>query len=109
MTVYAIQQPTTRRGGEIVPAFDFSSAEKYGEVKVLLHNSRGVLAPEILLEQLRERLADFDPVYDYIIPAGDYSVCFVVGMMLAKAGYVRILRWVPEGRSYQPVTFDIRS
>jgi hypothetical protein len=108
MTVYAIQQPVTRRDGEVVPAFDFSPAQKYGEIVVLLQNSRGALAPEVLLEQLKERLGDFDPTYDYIIPAGDYAICFVVGMTVAKFGFVRILRWIPEAKAYQPITIDIR-
>lgn len=108
MTVYAIQQPVTRREGEVVPAFDFSPAKKFGEIVVLLQNSRGVLAPEVLQQQLRERLDRFDPLYDYIIPAGDYAICFIVGMTVAKFGFVRILRWIPEAKAYQPITIDMR-
>ena len=109
MTVYAIQQPTTRRAGAVIPAFDFSTAEKFGEVKVLVPNGRGVLTPDLLIKHLHEQLGEFDPLYDYIIPAGDYSVCFLVGMMLGKTGFVRILRWIPDAQSYQPLTLDIRS
>jgi len=110
--VYAIQNPTTRRGGEVVPAFDFSSASKYGEgpVVILLDNARGILTPDVLIKNLRDLLdsVDFDPVYDYIIPVGDYSICFLLGMVLGQSGFARILRWIPEAQSYQPLTLDIR-
>ena len=108
--VYAIQQPVSRNriSPGTVSAFDFSAAEKYGEVIVLVPNGRGILTPDLLIKHLEEQLVDFDPVYDYVIPVGDYAICFLVGMMLSKTGFIRILRWIPEAQSYQPLSLDIR-
>lgn len=106
--VIVIQQPMKRVGDSERPAFDFSAAKTYGEIKVLAPNGKQILTPDLFREFLAEKLLDFDPDSDYIIPAGDYSVIFMVGLIIGRLhGKARILRWVPASAAYQPLYLDI--
>lgn len=108
--VIAIQMPQSRGSDGIErPAFDFSPAAEYGEVEVLAPNGKHILTPDLLRKMLEEKLRErFNPDEDYIIPVGDYSVIFLVGMLLGRHfTSVRILRWVPSMRAYQPVILNL--
>lgn len=111
--VFVIQQPMKRDGeGGERPAFDFTAAEGFGKLIVLAPNGKQILTPDVFRDYLVGRLrADaFDPKTDYIIPAGDYSVILMVGMIIGEMfGRARILRWVPSASAYQPLHFNIRS
>ena len=106
--VYVVQQPIAMRNGVAVPAFDFSAAEAFGRIEILAPNGKLILTPDVFREMLRAKLDAFDPEQDYILPTGDYSVLFFVGMLLgARHDYIRILRWVADAKNYQPLLLDI--
>lgn len=105
--VYVIQKPMKRDGSRVKPAFDFSAAEKYGEIEVLAPNGRNVIATPELRDSIFERLKRFDPAEDYIIPVGDYALIFMIGLVLGERfGKVRILRWVPGAEAYRPMLLN---
>lgn len=109
--VLVIQMPTKRIGPDVRPAFDLSGCEKYGEAVVLAPNGKHILTPDIFRRDVEIALDHhaFNPALDFVITAGDYTVLFFVGMIMAgRYPYVRILRWVPSARDYQPLTLDLR-
>lgn len=106
--VIVIQAPTARATNK--PAFDFTAAQKYGRVDVLLPNGNHVLTPDLMIKDIRWALREFNPLRDYIIPAGDFSVIFAVGLILGReVTSIRVLKWIHEAREYQPVTLTIRN
>lgn len=106
--VFVIQQPMKRVGNDERPAFDFSAAKIYGDVQIIAPNGKQILTPDVFREFLRAQLHDFDPGKDFIIPAGDYSVIFMVGMLIGDMhGHAMILRWVPSALSYQPIFINV--
>ena len=106
--VFVIQQPVSHRDGKAVPAFDFSAAEEFGRVEVLAPNGKHILTPDVFRDMLEEKLDTFNPVHDYILPTGDYTVLFFVGLLLgARFDHIRVLRWVSDVKRYQPLTLSI--
>ena len=104
--VLVVQSPMNKRDGG--PAFDFSRAEIFGEVEVIAQNGKMILTPDVFREVLEDKLCDFDADRDFIIPAGDYSVIFYVGMILgARFKRIRLLRWVNDARAYQPLVLNL--
>lgn len=108
--VIVIQQPVRREADSVErPAFDFSPAKEFGEVEVLAPNGKHILTPDVFRATLEEGLRFFDPEVDFIIPVGDYTVILFVGMLLGERyKRIRVLRWVPSARAYQPITLDVR-
>lgn len=106
--VFVVQQPVAHREGRVVPAFDFSAAAEFGRVEVLAPNGKHILTPDVFRDMLEEKLDSFDPVTDYILPTGDYTVLFFVGMLLgARFDHIRVLRWVSDVKKYQPLTLSL--
>ena len=106
--VIVVQQPMKRDGGAERPAFDFTTAREYGVVEILAPNGKHILTPDVFRSMLEDGLAEFDPEKDFVIPVGDYSVLFYVGMLLGQRfSRIRILRWVPGHRAYQPLTLNV--
>lgn len=106
--VIVVQQPMRREGSSQRPAFDFTTAKEYGAVEVLAPNGKDILTPNIFKDMIDEGLHGFDPERDFIIPVGDYSVLFFVGMILGRRfKRVKILRWVPGHKAYQPLVLDL--
>lgn len=101
--VVAIQQPTSRTGAPL----DLSAASAFGRVEILTANDRQIMAPALFQGTVRTRLRKllFRPEVDFIIPVGDYTAVFFVGMVIGSIfpGGVQILRWIPEARAYQPL------
>lgn len=108
--VIAIQQPMTYKDGKAKPAFLFDAARQYGTVEVLASNGRHILTPDVLRSTLEAALVNFNAEKDYIIPCGDYAVIFLVGLILgSRCKCIKILRWVGEAQTYQPLLLNIRS
>jgi hypothetical protein len=106
--VFVIQQPMKKddKGNEH-PAFDFSAAEEYGAVEILAPNGKSIFTPDVLRNFIDDKLDElkFDARHDYVVPVGDYSVIFLVGMIMGCRGEeIKILRWVPSAKAYQPVS-----
>ena len=108
--VLIIQEPMKRQGLIEVPAFDFTPAEKFGELEVLAPNGRMIFQPTLMRKHIEAQLDEmrFDPKRDYVLPVGDYSVLLLVGMILrSRTASLQVLRWVPSAREYQPLIFDL--
>ena len=106
--VFVIQNPVAHRNGVAVQAFDFTTAEEFGRVEILAPNGKHILTPDVFREMLAAKLDDFNPEHDYILPCGDYTVLFFIGMMMAyRFDRVRVLRWVSDVKKYQPLTLSI--
>lgn len=102
--VIAIQLPL--KNGRA--AFDFGPAEEFGTVEILAPNGNDILTPDVFKKFLEKGLEDFDPRRDYIIASGDYTVIFFVGLILgSQMNYVRVLRWVPHMKAYQPLLLNV--
>jgi hypothetical protein len=103
--VFVIQNPTIKDR----PAFDFTPAEKFGPVEILLPNGKDVLTPDIFIEQVRRRLdeVEFDPYHDYLVAVGSPPVNLVLGALLAEFGRFTVLHWINSAKQYQPITYDI--
>lgn len=104
--VLVVQSPVNKRDGG--PAFDFTQAQTFGKIEVIAQNGKLILTPDVFREILEEKLCDFDSERDFIIPAGDYSVIFYVGMLLgARFKRIRLLRWVNDAQAYQPIILNL--
>jgi hypothetical protein len=93
---------------------DFSQAEKFGTIEFLtasdLHNIRGSLHNERVLDEIRAKLNKFDPREDYIVIAGSPYVSAAVFIVLGLMGFrsVKMLRWSNRDRIYVMMYFDVR-
>lgn len=107
--VIVIQQPVKKdHKGVERPSHDYSAASAFGKVEILAQNNKMILTPDVFRQQIEEKLEDFNPDYDFIITTGDDTVLFFVGMIVAgRHERVRVLRWVPAAKSYQPITLNI--
>lgn len=104
--VIAIQHPNNARGSPL----DLSAASAFGRVEILCPNGKYILAPHNFLLSTRKRLLElaFDPMVDYVLPLGDFSVVFFIGALLG--GYyeqINVLRWIPETKTYQPLPCNL--
>ena len=105
MTVYVVQKSLHRDGrGELVPKFDLTPAERFGEIRFLLNDQARpfVLAP--IIAELHEKLAGFGND-DYLLLTGNPVL---LGLAFAIAadfneGRVRVLQWHGKSGSYTPI------
>ena len=71
MRVFIVQDQQKRRGESLVSKFDFSTAEKFGELVYLLGPSARPFPPnEEIVAELHEKLHDFSPD-DYLLLVGN--------------------------------------
>jgi len=111
--VYVVQNPhhIPNGGATLVPKFDFSSAEQYGELEYLLRpNARpwGELLPTIVHE-LHCKLSNMTSE-DHLLLVGNPVL---IGMAVAIAanytdGKLRLLQWHGHRESYTPVAVDLK-
>lgn len=109
-TVYVIQaQHRWDEGkGALVPKFDLSSAEQYGEISYLLSPTASPFHPEPIIAELRQKLHNFDGD-DYLLLVGNPCL---IGFATAIAadfneGVVNLLQWSGKDRSYIPVAAEL--
>lgn len=87
--------------GELVPKFDLTSAEVFGEVVYLLSPTASPFNPEPIIAELAEKLADFGD-QDSLLLVGNPCL---IGWATAIAadnndGFVRMLQWSGRERAY---------
>lgn len=93
-------------------SFDYTDAEKYGQVEFLtrddLHNVKGSLHNERLMSDLRHKVRRIEED-DYILITGSPYVNSAVFMLLGARGVkkVRILRWDNRNRKYIPLYLEV--
>lgn len=93
---------------------NFTSAEKFGEVVFLtrdeLSHIKGSLINSAITQEIRGKLAGFDPNQDYIAPAGSPVVTGLAFLLLSERLHgqpVRVLRWSNRDREYAPITLQV--
>lgn len=96
------------------PDTDLSPTEQFGNLETI--NTRFVYGDEIVDEKLPqgfvynlEHAANrFKPREDYVLIGGDHvQFAFLVAVLAAQHGEVRILRWDRMARGYVPITLQI--
>lgn len=108
MTVYVVQEQQR---------FDYSDAERYGEVKFLTNLEYNGLRNSFRNKQatvdIRLGMADFNPNADYLLMTGSpvaMGYAFWLAMLKASnAGIFKlnILQWDRESNHYKHVTFEV--
>lgn len=94
--VYVVQNQhrMNAKTGTLEPKFNFSSAEKYGEISYLLSPSARPFSPEHVISELHDKLRDFRDD-DYLLLIGNPCL---IGFAVAVAsdinsGHVKVLQW----------------
>lgn len=107
MTVYVVQDTKwiDPADGRMKSKFDFSPAEKFGNIEYLLDPSDSPFSLEDPLRQLKFKLVRYDPSRDYILTVGNPVL---IGLAIAIAadygdGDVSLLQWSGSKRYYIPV------
>lgn len=104
--VFVVQKTMRWDGtkGELVPKFDVSPAQEYGEIVYLLSPTASPFRPDSLLGELHEKLKDFTPD-DYLLLIGSPVI---IGLAVAIAadytdGEVKVLQWSGKAGKYLPI------
>lgn len=110
MTVFVIQnQHQMGAAGALVPKFDLSPAEKYGELSFLLSPTARPFSSEHVIGQLRDKLHSFCND-DYLLLVGNPCL---IGFAVAIAadyndGMVKILQWSGVEQRYIAIEADLK-
>jgi len=100
MTVYVLQE----MGRNI------RSAEKFGDLKVLLPDNRQiVLSSGPLTFKLRQELKDFND-NDYLLLIGDPAIIAIAGAVVSdvNGGRFKILKWDRDEKRYYDIEIDLK-
>lgn len=111
MTKVFVVQEVLRRSaltGELEPAQDFSSAQEYGEMRVLFRSPRPIGAMggnewyARMVDDIRNNLEDYEDG-DYLLPAGSPAAIAIAGALAAdlSGGHLKVLCWNKRDRSYE--------
>jgi hypothetical protein len=94
--------------GELVPKFDLSSAQQYGEVVYLLTPTASPFNPEPIVEELGQKLADFGDGDSLLLVGNPCLIGWATALAAASnEGRVRLLQWSGRHREYIPVEADL--
>jgi folate-dependent tRNA-U54 methylase TrmFO/GidA len=86
------------------------SAEKFGDLKVLLPDNRQiVLSSGPLTFKLRKELKDFND-NDYLLLIGDPAIIAIAGAVVSdvNGGRFKILKWDRDEKRYYDIEIDLR-
>ena len=100
MTVYVLQE----MGRNV------RSAEKFGDLKVLLPDNRQiVLSSGPLTFKLKQELKDFNDD-DYLLLMGDPAIIALAGAVASdvNGGRFKILKWDRDEKKYYDIEIDLR-
>lgn len=94
--------------GRLVPKFDLSSAEQYGELIFLLGPGAAPFNPVSPIAELNDKLADYGDE-DYLLLIGNPCL---IGWTVAIAadsnnGFVNLLQWSGKDQSYIPISASL--
>jgi len=110
MTVYVVQNQHSldKELNELVPRFDLTPAEKFGELEFVLGPTANPFAPENIVPEMREKLASFTES-DYLLLIGNPVL---IGWAVAIAsemaeGRVSCLQWSGKRREYIAICADL--
>ncbi|MBW2636282.1 MAG: hypothetical protein JRC86_01935 [Deltaproteobacteria bacterium] len=102
MTVFVVQNQMRFDHGKnkLVPRFDLSSAEQYGELSFLLSPSASPFNPESVLNEMAKRLENFSSE-DHLLLVGNPVLIGMASALAADiAGTVQFLQWSGKDRKY---------
>ena len=100
MTVYVLQEMGR----------NFRSAEKFGDLKVLLpDNKQIVLSSGPLTHKLMKELKDFND-NDYLLLIGDPAIIAIAGAIASEMnrGKFKVLRWDRNESRYYDIEIDLK-
>lgn len=103
--VFVVQKQLRQdpRSGDLVPKFDLSSAEKYGELVYVLSPTAAPWAADSIMADIRDKLEDFQTT-DFLLLIGNPVLIGLVSAVAADmAGRVQFLQWSGRQQSYIPV------
>lgn len=111
MSVVYVVQKTMRsdpQTGDLVPKFDVTPAERYGELRYLLSPSAGPWTPEAVLPELARKLDGYR-AEDYLLLIGSPILIGWAVAMAAQAsgGVVQCLQWSGSSQGYRAVRADL--
>lgn len=107
MTVYLVCPLSTAN-------VDMSQMQQFGNLETI--NSRYVFGDEIVdnklpfefLHKLRAVASVFHPAQDYVLIGGDHvQFAYLVAILGAEHGVVKVLRWDRPARGYVPITLKM--
>ncbi len=88
--------------------YDTSDAERYGELlPPILPLATKDVDERYIVNKLSEGLKDFT-IDDYLLIMGDMETCGVaIGMILARQGSIKLLKWHKKSRTYKPREYGV--
>lgn len=94
---------------KLIPKFDLSSAEKFGELVYLLGPSASPFTPGPALNELREKMKGVT-LDDYILLVGNPCLIgWAVAIACMKTNNViRMLQWCNRSHEYREVSVDLK-
>ena len=93
------------RTGAFRPKFDLSAVTAYGELTFAAGAGAIALMPDAMMERLCAAIEEFDPGKDYVLPIGDPTVIFFLGLVMgARHGKASVLRWDGKYQRYTVIT-----
>lgn len=95
-----------------MPRFNYTSAEKFGDVKFVtatdFNNMVNSIHNRDLVDNITRTLRDFDFDRDYIAPTGSPIISMAVMAVLGrKCKKFKILKWDNRDYVYVPLTVEI--
>lgn len=101
--VYVVQCQHRRcqETGRLVPKYDLSSAEKFGELVYLLSPTASPFNSPPIVAELREKLRGYQDK-DFLLLIGNPALILAVGALAAcyNSGNVNVLQWSGKEGSY---------
>lgn len=95
------------------PRFNYTPAERFGEVRFLTANDISPIANSLLNAQtiaaVRTQLSDFNADIDYLAPSGSPIITGIAMAILhERFDNFRVLRWSNVDREYVVVSVSLR-
>ena len=107
--VYVTQDVMVRdHDGALRRKFDLSSAEAYGEVRILVPHGQSLVSSVPVVRQLLDQLRGFTDE-DYLLPLGDPAIMAAASGIAAKQanGRFTIQKWDRRAGKYLAVKLDL--
>lgn len=109
MTVYVIQKQMhfDADKGELVPRFDLSSAEQFGQIEYLLSPGAKPEKVDLLVKELKVKLKNFSED-DYLLLVGNPILIGIASAIASSnCGTINFLQWFGKTQSYVPIKANI--
>lgn len=95
------QHRWNRDAGRFEPKFDLTPAQQFGELVYLLSPTAAPFRPEPVIEELREKLADFGPDDHLLLVGNPVLIGFAVALAAeSNGGDVSLLQWSGKDQRY---------